>query len=783
MENVDKVIKTIYLASSGVREEMMASLVENILYAWGEPLDLQDICSTINEEFTIQPSSNEVRDSLHHLRQKGLVTETGSGYTLTAAAKIDVDQKVRQNDAAEKARYENFELVLTKIHAVDLTKQQQERLWQVYNNYVNECFLQYQRDAVKMLMPYSIEEENGTDLVKKYVGTLDDPACKTIFPILVTTYPNHLSQADLNYINLIAERAERFYSLGLPEADYQAATDFKVSNWVLIADTNVLYSVLKLRDHAENEACQELTQLAKTGLIGFRIAYLPFTLIELKTKQYDLAGRVVSTNLTANQIDVLRQSGKLDPFMQPYYDQMAATGKAVSPAERIEKAQYILENEKIKIYNPKQIYDLEENGQHMSQAYGEFYDFERLRNEARISKGLGERTGKSELQTEHDIMLREVILALRDGKTSLADIKQIGLTLDDALLRFDRYMIDRKRLPTNTAPTFFLPSLLLRRLRGFIPLNTTDYRKAFFRAVSTKTFDPENKPLSVLVQRSVAYFNALGIDNPQIMMQMLSDEIFLTGLEEADKKGQGEEFTRSELDKRFGAMEKSLESLESKVNTIVADRDQQSADFQRREEQLAADAEKIRREGQAKLDEQTEATRLIELRHQELMAEEQQRHTQQQQEYQRQQQMEAKKTLLIALEPPLKSLDLQNAKLSFRAKFQLASVAFVLGLVCSGSIFYYKKELIAIKEYVDPILFALALPFALFGIAYWLLRGSEFSKDQEVVRGNLLSWYRKWLNKRNGFNAEEHKAIGQQVEQLRAEINAPDEPKLLTTQP
>jgi len=708
VENVDKVIKTIYLASSDIREEMMASLVENILYAWGEPLGLQDICSTINEEFTIQPSPNEVRDSLQHLKEKGLITETVSGYTLTAAAKVDVDQRVRQNDAVEKARYDNFELVLTKIQATDLTKQQQKKLWHVYNNYVNECFLQYQRDAVKMLMPYSMGEENGTDLIKKYVGTLDDSACKTIFPILIAAYPNHLSEADLNYINLIAERAERFYSLGLPEADYLAATDFKVSNWVLIADTNVLYSVLKLRDHAENEACQELTQLAKTGLIGFRIAYLPFTLTELKTKQYDLAGRVVSKNLTVNQINVLRRSGKLDPFMQPYYDQMAATGKAVSPAERIEKAQYILENEKIKIYNPKQIYDLEENGQHMNQAYGEFYDFERLRNEARIAKGLGERTGKSELQTEHDIMLREVILALRDGKTSLADIKQIGLTLDDALLRFDRYMIDRKRLPTNTAPTFFLPSLLLRRLRGFIPLNTTDYRKAFFRAVSTKTFDPENKPLSALVQRSVSYFNALGIDNPQIMMQILSDEIFLTGLEEADKKGQGEEFTRSELDKRFGAMEKHLESLESKVNTIVADKDQQSADFQRREQQLAADAEEIQREAQMKLDEQTEANRKVEQQ----LKDEREELIRQHILDREAERLKGQQGQLMILEQQIAEYDQKDKKLSKRVKIHLSIVVLLALIVYVGVAIHYYPTVS--KDDIEKFL-VYAVPFTVFG--------------------------------------------------------------------
>jgi hypothetical protein len=721
---------------------------------------------------------------MNQLLEQGLVIESATGFALTPAAKIGVDQKVKQNQKAEEARFQNFGNVLDFMQAGPLTELQRATLWQVYNNYINECFLQYQSDAVKMLLPYSKTDENGADLIKQYASKLEDPICRSLFPNLIAAYPNQLSEADLNYISLIAERAERFYSLGLPEEEYKAATEFSVSNWVLIADTNVLYSILKLRDHAESEACLELTQLAKTGLVGFRIVYLPFTLKELRTRQYDLNGRLLDVKLTTNQIGALRRSGKLDPFMQPYFDQLATTGQAVAPAERIEKAQYILENDKIKIYNPQEIHNLQENGQYLARAYGEFYDFERFRNEARLEKGMNERTGKSQLQAEHDILLREVILALRDGKTSLAEIKQIGLTLDDALLRYDRYMIDKRRLPVSSAPTFFLPSLLLRRLRGFIPINTTDYRKAFFRAVSTKTFDPENKPLSTLVQRSVAYFNALGIDNPQIMMQMLSDEIFLSNLEKADSQGQGEEFTRSELDKRFGEMERHIDSLTREVGQIRDEQAQQLTEFKQQEEQRRAETEAVKRQAEEEKGLYEEEARKTELRHRELILSENQRLATEQQSLLNTQERVAKQNLLATLEPVLQASTLQNTKLENRAKRHLASTLATIGFLSLGAIVYYKTQLIGLKTWAEPIFFAFALPLAFFGLAYWVWRGKKFTDDQEGLKATILNGYRGWLDRRNAFNTEQHKALSQQVAQLRIElgIESPVTPKLLSTQ-
>ncbi len=768
MKNVDRVIKTIYLASSDIRSEMMNSLVENILYAWNESISLQDICETITEEFNILPSQNEVRESLNQLKEQGQVVESNRGYVLTPSAKNGVDQKVKQNLQAEQTRYQNFKYVLGQIYAKPLSEKQHSELWQVYNNYINECFLQYQSDAIKMLMPYSMNDENGADLIKQHVSTFEDPICKDIFPNLVTAYPNHLSDADLSYISLIAERAERFYSLGLPEEEYKAATDFSISNWILIADTNVLYSILKLRDHAEGEACLELVRLAKSGLLGFRIVYLPITLKELKTKQHDLTERVIDVKLTPNQIDVLRGSGKLDPFVQPYYDQLALNGQAVTPAERIDKAQYILKNEKVELYNPKQIYDLQENGQYLAQAYTNFYDFERLRNEARLQKGLSERPGKSQLQAEHDILLREVILALRDGKTSLAEVKQIGLTLDDILLRYDRYMIDRNRLPSSTAPSFFLPSMLLRRLRGFIPISTIDYRKAFYRAVSTKTFDPDNKPLSTLVQRSVAYFNALGIDNPQIMMQMLSDEIFLTGFEESDKQGHGQDFVSSEVNKRLTAMEQKFEILEKTLGNAVADKEEQATAFQQREQLLKEEAEKVRAQAQEQIDKQAETIRLVNETHKLEQEELKRNHEATLQEERKQQEIKQRQSLLSAKKSHFQAQDSLKIKIERRAQVVPAQFFLLIGILSSGILLYYWKDIVEMKETIEKYQFFWAIP-----IFFFVLSAGCFGikLNIENSRNHILTWYRSRLYRWYEFDLEKYDQLRKEVEQLESALS------------
>ena len=159
MKNVDRVIQAIYLAASNVREEMMASLVENVLYDWNEACSTSDVCAIIREQFNITPNQNEVRDSLCQLKNKGLVSEAHGMYLLLESAKVDIRRRINKNVDSERIRYANFEVILGKIGESNLTLDQRKNLWMVYNDYIHECFLQYQRDAIKLLSPYAVEDE------------------------------------------------------------------------------------------------------------------------------------------------------------------------------------------------------------------------------------------------------------------------------------------------------------------------------------------------------------------------------------------------------------------------------------------------------------------------------------------------------------------------------------------------------------------------------------------------------------------------------------------------
>ena len=332
----------------------------------------------------------------------------------------------------------------------------------------------------------------------------------------------------------------------------------------------------------------------------------------------------------------------------------------------------------------------------------------------------------------------------------------------------------------NSTTLFAIYQIIPKNCSDYWPLKADDYRKAFFQAVSTKTFEIHNKPLSAYVQKSVAYFNALGIDNYQVMMQLMSSDIFLEGLKESETKGEGQTFVQSEVDKRLKTLEEDVKSLKNEVNHIATEKNKQVADFQQKKQKLEADSERDRQLAQTKLDEQAEANRQAESRHQEQIEKERQQFNLQHIG----QQLETKRQLLSTLNSTLNVLNLQNGKLYRRAKFHLASSAALLGVCLSILVLYFKGELVAIKEFVDPVLFAFSLPVALFGAAYWLFMGTEFSKDKEAARSRILNWYKKRLDKRNAFDIVHYNSLRQQVEQLRTElgIEAPTEQKLLTTQ-
>ena len=70
--------------------------------------------------------------------------------------------------------------------------------------------------------------------------------------------------------------------------------------------------------------------------------------------------------------------------------------------------------------------------------------------------------------------------------------KYFGVTLDKTLIKFDSYQI-RKKAVGVIIPTFFKPSILLKKLLKQAPLKTKEnYLRAFVSTISTPAIDDNN---------------------------------------------------------------------------------------------------------------------------------------------------------------------------------------------------------------------------------------------------------------------------------------------------
>ena len=541
-------------------------MIENALYNWNESASLDVLYSVIVDTFSFEPIKAEIREGLDRLESKGKVIFSSNEWELNSEAKKDIFSRELKNKKLDNERFENFEKLVLKFTLSQLSNESKENLWEKFNQYLIECFRIYAKDAINMFLPYNEKEtENGdSKIYLNYYNKLSTQIEREIFEKLVNSYSENLTESDFIHLETLASRSESFFALGMPKEEHEKITDIKMLGWTMVADTNFLYSVLDLRPHNENDASQEIARLAKDKIVDLKIVYFPETLRELKKWT---SNQISNINLTANQIKALLESDQLDPSARHFFQKKLINKDTPHPSVLLDKAQFILKSKGIEIYNSPEIKNLQdvENGQYMNEKYIEYSDYERFRNDIRVEKGLIEKDQKDEYKIEHDILLREGILTIRKGKNDINEIKHFGITLDETLISFDRYITKKTNRGLNFVPTFFKPSIFLRKIRTFIPIVAKDYHKAFFQAVTTKTYETK-KSFSLAAQRSVAYFNSLGIDDKGVMLALISDEIFLKELQEWEEKGEtdGERFVESEISKRFAKLAQEKEEIEKK---------------------------------------------------------------------------------------------------------------------------------------------------------------------------------------------------------------------------
>lgn len=413
-------------------------------------------------------------------------------------------------------------------------------------------------------MPYKNEDTLNGSILKNKIYSLQSIYQRKIFASIVSNYSETLSKDELDYLDSIATKAEYFFSLGIPEQDFQKSQDLKLNGLVILVDTNFIYSVLGLHSHRQNENCNEIIKLISNKKLDCRLVFIKKTLTELQNKKIDFERGITTESLTHNQIKSLIDSENLSSFAKDYFEKKLIDPDTPHPAEKIKYSQKILKSNKIEIYN-YQFPHLEEQS-YINAKFQEYYDYHNLRNEIRLKQGFKETQLKDDKKLEHDIYLREAVISLRKEKNKLYDINYICLTLDKGLISFDSYANGKRAINQETlAPNFILPSVFLRKIRPFIPVITDDYKKAFISSITANTIDTSLPQVSEAVQRSMTYFKKLGIDDYELIMTIIKQELFFTEFIESEKEERQEEFIRSELDKAYEKLRCDKELVERKL--------------------------------------------------------------------------------------------------------------------------------------------------------------------------------------------------------------------------
>lgn len=564
MTQTDRIISALYFAKSENREKMLSDLILNVLYSINEPINIKSINEFIKDTFHLEPINYELQECLNSLVELNSINFNDKLYSLTEITKNGLYSSVLKGSSESLKRQHTFHDIVKDIFDGSVDEEEILKLWDVFNEYLIECFMTYGRKAIKIFLPYEIDELAKDDLIiETAYKKLDNDKLITIFKQLIIEYPERLNEAELRYLTLLASRAEKFYSLGIEKEDYDKIQSLQIKDLVVLVDTNILYSILNLHIHPEKTAIVELIRIAKEKQVDIRIVYLPKTYSELQKAKNYLEKLIPKENFKISQIKALLNSDKLDPFARQYYESKLNNSEFPHPSEKISYAMDFLKQLDVILYNNR-FPHLEENETYINSKVAEYLDFQRYYNNLCEEKGYDFHLNKDDKKIEHDIFLRESVKDLKSKYTNENELRFICLTLDRSLVHFDNYTLRREGFANSKIvnPSFISPSIFIKKIRPFIPISTNNYRKAFISSLTAPNFEKESDEDTILVQKSMTYFKNLGIEDEEIILNCIKRELFLEDFAKHEKDKTSEEFIKSEIAIEIDKLKKLNEDLE-----------------------------------------------------------------------------------------------------------------------------------------------------------------------------------------------------------------------------
>lgn len=565
-----KILSALSLAASDTRKDTFISIVVRTLNEVGS-CSKKELSEYIKEQYGFEPYDSELEETVSFLIEKETIECIKDQISLSSETKNNIaDQDLAARDQ-EKIRFQNFKNFISDELGIQLESHEVKFLWTSFLEYLYNCFFEYGEEALRTLHPH-IENKEGNGVYESVLSAsiekLKTAEQKKIFKQIIERFPDFASAEDINFLNELAQKTLSFSSLGFQPEDADETISHDLVDWVLYLDTNVLYSLLDLHSHPENDASKALVKLIidNQSSVKIKLRYSNITYKELGYKKADFA--LLDDKLTDSSIKALLKSENLDGFSKKFYENLLENREGtIHPSEAIDLSLDTLKRKTIEIgRNDKTIEHLGEN--YLNAKIQDFFRFIQFKNESKMEfckerKQPFTPIEKSEKQASHDITLREILLNQRgrvskDQDLSLNTIKYFGVTLDSLLIAFDRSEV-QKYHDEKGFPVFFKPSFLLNRLVRILPIKTEDYKKAFIKAVTSKGFHRDStKSRDIL--KIVNYLKSQGIDDERVVYNLISKDLFL---EQYNKQQQVPgfdqgEFIESELNREIKEVQSKL---------------------------------------------------------------------------------------------------------------------------------------------------------------------------------------------------------------------------------
>lgn len=567
-----KVLTTLSLAASDTRTDTLTSIIISSLFQ--NTSSKQDLAKQIEIHFDFEPYESELFTLIDQLIDDNRIVINSGMLTLSEDEKSNFQILETELQDKDKQRFQNFKNFVIDDLGEKLETSEIKLIWGVFVEYLYNNFFEFGEEAFYRFHPH-LEDKGNSDNDEDFFSVASRKLQKQelfiIFKLAVEKFPEYASVDDLDFLVDLAQKTVCFSSLGIDPKIVDDDTSQSLLDWVLYLDTNVLYSILRLHSHPENEACLALMELINSNRDRLKIAlrYSELTKKELSAKKDDF--KMIDENLPNSAIRALLKSEDIDDFSRQYYDNLISDREStLHPSKVIELGpQTLLKKYKIDISrNKKRLEQISDEYLNVKiQDYRRFIDEKNL-----VRQEYNERNGthlrsifKSDKQITHDISIRELLLhqrasVLKPGvEASINSVKYFGITIDSLLLEFDLKQI-KDYNDEHSFPVFFKPSYLLSKLVKLLPIKTTDYKKAFIKAVTTKGFNKDPQKSNDIL-RIVNYLKRMGIDDEMVIYNLISKELFLETYNKKRKDTEFDEsyFIESELNKEFKQRKEELE--------------------------------------------------------------------------------------------------------------------------------------------------------------------------------------------------------------------------------